>query len=227
MSRIRSVLGRIALTAIAGSCLGGLTATAAAGTTFCVNTVASQHCSGTLEPDLQTALTAAQTAPNDTQRNTVMVGDPGPPPATGYTYSTANPATNPVDIIGAGEGTTTLTAMGGSTKSGKVLSVFGDGSTVSDLHIVIPSAAGRTGLVLTGGKRETHPRYEPEPAIAHAYGCDPRVRQQPNRAAPLPSAEQGAVPSHRQRKRDRRGDRGRGDHFRHPGCCADHRCEGA
>ena len=48
-----------------------------------------------------------------------------------------------------------------------------------------------------------------------------------NRAAPLPDAEQGAVPSHRQRKRDRRGDRGRGDHFRHPGCCADHRCEGA
>src|SRR5439155_8897815 len=78
MSRIRSVLGRIALTAIAGSCLGGLTATVAAGTTFCVNTVASQHCSGTLEPDLQTALTAAQTAPNDTQRNTVMVVTPGP-----------------------------------------------------------------------------------------------------------------------------------------------------
>src|SRR5438270_569769 len=77
MRGIRSALGRIALTAVAGSCLGGLTATAAAGTTFCVNTVASQHCSGTLEPDLQTALTAAQTAPNDTQRNTVMF------PATG------------------------------------------------------------------------------------------------------------------------------------------------
>ena len=191
MSRIRSVLGRIALTAIAGSCLGGLTATAAAGTTFCVNTVASQHCSGTLEPDLQTALTAAQTAPNDTQRNTVMVGDPGPPPATGYTYTTANPATNPVDIIGAGEGTTTLTAMGGSTKSGKVLSVFGDGSTVSDLHIVIPSAAGRTGLVLTGGSARRILVTSPSPQSHTLTGVILEFGSSPT--APRPSLTQSRV----------------------------------
>src|SRR2546421_6447072 len=109
MTGARSALGRIALLTVTISSAGGISAGAASATVFCVNAVASQHCAGTSEPDLQTALDAASTAPNDTHRNTVMVGNPGPPSATGYTYAPTKPAANPVDIIGAGQGTTTLT----------------------------------------------------------------------------------------------------------------------
>src|SRR5205807_7628921 len=97
--------------------------------------VAAQHCVGTAEPDLQTALDAAKTAPNDTHRNTVVVGNPGAPPGTGYAYGTANPATNPVDVIGAGQGTTTLTYSGGSSST--VLQMNGDGSSVSNLRVLL------------------------------------------------------------------------------------------
>ena len=144
-----ALLGRLilALACLLGLC--GFVASTASATTFCVHTVASQHCVGTAEPDLQTALTAAATAPNDTHRNTVMVGNPGPPPGTGYTYNTANPTTNPVDIVGAGQGTTTLTFSGGAAST--VLTVYGDRSSVSNLRIVIPDTTGGTGLVLLGG----------------------------------------------------------------------------
>ena len=89
--------------------LGAVGASAADATTFCVHPIAGQSCAGTAKPNLQSPLTAAATAPNDTHRNTVIVGNPGPAPSSGYTYSTPNPATNPVDIVGAGQDKTTLT----------------------------------------------------------------------------------------------------------------------
>ena len=126
-----------------------LTASAADAATFCVHTTAAQHCVGTSEPDLQTALDAAKTAPNDTHRNRVMVGSPGPAPVSGYSYNTPNPTTNPVDIVGAGQGTTTLTYSGSSPAA--VLMMNGDGSSVSSLRIFIPGEQDGTGLSLSGG----------------------------------------------------------------------------
>jgi hypothetical protein len=142
-------LTRIAPVTVLVLALAALTASAADGTTFCVHPTAAQHCVGTAKPDLQSALIAAKTAPNDTHRNKVIVGNPGPVPAAGYSYSPATPATNPVDIVGAGQATTTLTYSGASAST--VLALSGDGSSVSNLKIVLPAAYGGTGLVVVGG----------------------------------------------------------------------------
>jgi hypothetical protein len=147
--RIFAPAARLAIGLVCVACLSGFRASAASATTFCVHPVTAQHCVGTAEPDLQTALTAAGTAPNNTHANTVKVGNPGTPPASGYSYTTSNPTTNPVSIIGAGQGATTLTYSGGSSST--VLSVLGDRSSVSNLRIVLPASTGGTGLVLLGG----------------------------------------------------------------------------
>lgn len=141
-------LSRLPVGILAALCGSAVTAGAAGATTFCVHPAASQHCAGTAEPDLQTALTAARTAPNDTHRNTIIVGNPGAAPSSGYSYNTANPTTNPVDIIGAGQGTTTLTYSGAGPST--VLAVNGDGSSVSNLRVLLPAAGGQ-GVVLSGG----------------------------------------------------------------------------
>lgn len=104
-------------------------------TTYCVN---SPGCSGTPEPDLQTALTTAQGTTGSA--DTVMVGSPGVPPATGYAYNGA--ADNPVSIIGGGTSATTLTATdAGST----VLNLTGSTSSVSHLTLRLP-AGGSYGM---------------------------------------------------------------------------------
>jgi hypothetical protein len=102
-------------------------------TTYCVN---SPGCSGTPEPDLQTALTTAEGTAGIA--DTVMVGSPGATPAAGYTYN----ATDRLDLVGAGPTATVLTASGaGST----VLSLTGGaGSTVSHLGLRLP-AGGQYG----------------------------------------------------------------------------------
>ena len=108
--------------------------------TYCVN---SPGCSGTPEADLQAALTAAQTSTG--VADTVMVGSPGVPPATGYAYNGA--ADNPVSIIGAGTSATTLTATdAGST----VLNLTGSTSSVSHLTLRLP-AGGSYGTQTNAG----------------------------------------------------------------------------
>ncbi len=155
-------------------------ASSAAAATFCVNPVAGQTCSGTSEPDLQTALNTASAPPYNTQPNAVIVGDPGTPPAGGYTYSTPNPATNPVSIIGAGQGTTTLT----DTSGGAMLVVSGDGSSVSNLTISIP-AAGSTGLVLIGATANKVTVTSPAPQTNGLTGVE--LLPGSTSSAPLPT----------------------------------------
>jgi hypothetical protein len=108
--------------------------------TYCVN---APGCPGTNEPDLQTALTAAQgtTAEGDT----VQVGDPGPP-TTGYSYSDGGNSANQVNIVGAGRSATVLTATSGSSV---VLALQGPGSTVSHLTLRIPQG-GQYGAQTNG-----------------------------------------------------------------------------
>jgi hypothetical protein len=109
-------------------------------TTYCVN---SRGCSGTPEPDLQTALNVAQTSTG--VADTVEVGNPGVPLALGYHYNGADD--NPVNIIGAGTSATTLTATdGGST----VLALTGATSSLSHLTLRLP-AAGSYGTQTNAG----------------------------------------------------------------------------
>ncbi len=115
----------------------------ASATTYCVN---AGGCSGTSESTLQTALTAAATTGSGP--DTVVVGDPGTPPSTGYAYNPTDGAVNPVEIVGSGAGTV-LTA--GNT--GQVVLNLGSNShsSVRDLTLSIHSPG--TGLVASGTAR--------------------------------------------------------------------------
>jgi hypothetical protein len=130
----------LAIAAAALTILFALPALAHAAT-YCVN---FSGCAGTAEPDLQTALNAASAT--TTVADTVMVGNPGAPLSGGYSYSDGSNAANSVNIVGAGPGTTVLTATGsGST----VLFMQGAGSTLSNLTLNLP-AANATGLATYG-----------------------------------------------------------------------------
>ena len=107
--------------------------------TYCVN---ASGCTGTSEPDLQTALNAA--AATTSVADTVHVGNPGVPTGSGWTYSDGGHAANQVDIIGAGPSSTLLTDTGNP-----VLNVQGPGSTISDLTVQLPQA-GASGIATSG-----------------------------------------------------------------------------
>jgi hypothetical protein len=96
--------------------------------TYCVN---SPGCAGTSEPDLQSALTAAQGSAG--VADTVVVGNPGAAPANGYNYNAADR----IDIVGSGPSATVLTATNvGST----VLALTGGAnSTVSHVTLRLPA----------------------------------------------------------------------------------------
>lgn len=113
--------------------------------TYCVN---AAGCSGTNEPDLQTALNAAMAS--TTEADTVQVGDPGPPPGSGYGYSDGGNAANQVDIVGAGPGSTILAAPGST-----VLFVAGPGSTISNLTVELPASAA-VGIATSGSLRNVN-----------------------------------------------------------------------
>jgi hypothetical protein len=129
---------RAVLAALAATLLLALP-TLAHAATYCVN---APGCTGTNEPDLQTALNAA--GASSTEADIVQVGNPGPPPGSGYTFSDGGHATNQVSIIGAGPASTVLTNPGST-----VLFVGGPGSTVSNLTVELP-AASATGIATSG-----------------------------------------------------------------------------
>lgn len=183
-ARTRLILA--ALFAFAGLGIGAGGALAA---TFCVNPVAGQSCTGTSEPTLQAALTAAASPPVNMQRNTVIVGNPGAPPASGYSYSTANPTTNPVDVIGAGPSATTLTFSGGGPAT--VLVLTGNASSVSNLSVSIPAATGGTGLVLVGSTARGVLVTSPGPQTASITGVD--LVQGSTPSAPVPSLTNSTI----------------------------------
>jgi hypothetical protein len=108
--------------------------------TYCVNAVG---CAGTAEPDLQTALTAAQntTAVSDT----VEVGDPGPGTG-GYAYSDGGNSANEVNVVGAGTSQTLLTRTG----TGRVVSLDGEGSNLSHVTVQLPAVGSSTGVFTKG-----------------------------------------------------------------------------
>jgi hypothetical protein len=108
--------------------------------TYCVN---APGCSGTPETTLQAALTAAMAT--TTEADTVQVGDPGPPAATGYVYSDSGVPANQVAIVGAGPASTVLTR----TAPGDVLTLIGPGSTLSGATLQMP--AGSADAVATSG----------------------------------------------------------------------------
>jgi hypothetical protein len=129
---------RAALAALATSVLLALPGLAHAAV-YCVN---ASGCSGTNEPDLQSAFNAAMASTTET--DTVQVGDPGPPPVSGYNYTDGGVSANQVHLIGAGPAQTVLTG----TASG-ILSVLGPGSTISDLTVQLPNGNG-TGIGTSG-----------------------------------------------------------------------------
>src|SRR5205823_11533070 len=130
---------RAALAALATSLLLALPGLAHAAV-YCVN---ASGCSGTSEPDLQSALNAAMGSTGEA--DIVHVGDPGPP-ASGYGFTDGGIPANQVTIVGAGPAQTVLTSTGsGST----VLFVQGLGSTISDLTVELP-AASATGISTSG-----------------------------------------------------------------------------
>lgn len=105
--------------------------------TYCVN---SPGCSGTNEPDLQSAFNAAMASTTET--DTVQVGNPGPPPGSGYNYSDSGNSANEVHLVGGGTSQTVLTGAPGAT----VLSVLGPGSSIANLTVQLPDAnAGGIG----------------------------------------------------------------------------------
>src|SRR5919204_5256623 len=131
-------LARILLLAACAAALMVLPAVARAAT-YCVN---SPGCSGTNEPDLQTALNAAMASTTET--DTVQVGDPGPPPGGGYAYTDSGNPANEVHIIGAGTAQTLLANSGSA-----VLSVLGPGSSIANLTVQLPNA-NSTGIGTSG-----------------------------------------------------------------------------
>jgi hypothetical protein len=106
----------------------------ASATTFCVN---DGSCSGAPEGSVQQALDAAT---GNTGSDTVQIGagtysNPG-----GFVYD-SSALDNGVTIVGAGQGTTTLTMPGDPNAYEQVLSID-DASSVNNLSIKIPGTPG-------------------------------------------------------------------------------------
>jgi hypothetical protein len=129
---------RLALAAAVAALALALPAFAHAAT-YCVN---APSCSGTNEPDLQTALDAA--AATTTVSDTVDVGNPGPPISGGYHYTDLGNAANEVAIVGAGPANTVLTAT-----SSTGLYLNGAGSSASHLTVQAPPG-GSYGIQTSG-----------------------------------------------------------------------------
>jgi hypothetical protein len=121
----------------------------ASATTYCVN---DGSCSGTPEGSVQQALDAASgnAGPDTVQIGAGTYSNPG-----GFVYDSAA-LDNGVTIVGAGQGTTTLTMPGDPDACEQVLSI-NDASSVNDLSIKIPGTPGVNthqdiGLDLDGSK---------------------------------------------------------------------------
>jgi hypothetical protein len=127
---------------VAFACLGAPSLASAAD--YCVNDDACLQAGGTKALTLDAALVATESA---SSADRIFVG-PGTYKATGYTGFTA--PNYPVEIIGAGAGSTTLTAP---VNASPVLKLGDALSSVSNLSIEIPAANDflpKAGIDLTG-----------------------------------------------------------------------------
>jgi hypothetical protein len=127
MTTSRRIL--IAVAAVSACSLGATAATASADT-YCVSDAACVAAGGTNSGGLQPALDQAKTHAGP---DVVKVG-PGTFSAGPYAYTDGSGA-NPVQLQGAGAGSTTLTMP---AVSGKTVLQLRSSSTVSDLGVVIP-----------------------------------------------------------------------------------------
>jgi PKD repeat protein len=113
---------------------------------FCVGS--PPGCSGMSEPDLQTALNAAQA---NAGADRVLIGPGNYTRLDGFSYSDGNSA-NTVEIRGVGSPKPTLTMTTSAVFQPAVLRVAQFGSTVSDLAIDLPnSGASSFGLGVGNG----------------------------------------------------------------------------
>ncbi|MDX6670686.1 MAG: hypothetical protein QOI91_1049 [Solirubrobacteraceae bacterium] len=115
--------------------------------TFCVQTASCAG--GTMEPDLQAALSAAAGVSG---RDRIEIG------ATTLTPAQVDPADfeaddfagNPVDIVGAGRTQTTIVRSPGGVPNSYALYIEEPSSTVQDLQVELPTSAARWGIDLVG-----------------------------------------------------------------------------
>jgi PKD repeat protein len=131
----------------------GAAASNAWGLTYCVANPGCVTGGGVSQPDVQSALTAAAgNGGDDTVRvgtGTFQAAGPG-----GFTYSGV--AGNTVQLVGAGQNQTILTAPnvnGSSVTTLDVEMASGGGSTISDLAVHLPGASGSgqsTGIFAIG-----------------------------------------------------------------------------
>ena len=107
--------------------------------TFCVHSPAD--CAGSVQPTLQAALDAANANGAGEDQIRIGAGTFDEPPA-------VNVLGNPVEIVGAGPGQTTLQSS--AAPLGKVFDVREPGSVVSQLHVRYTGSAIATGIELAG-----------------------------------------------------------------------------
>jgi hypothetical protein len=142
----RRLAVRTAAVALGLICAGGAAASSASAITYCVADPGCVAGGGTSEPDLQSALTGAETNLGD---DLVQVG-PGTFQAAGPNgFQYGAPAGNTVQLVGAGSDQTILTTPNITTSAGiitlDVEMASGGGSTVSDLAVHLPGVTSGTG----------------------------------------------------------------------------------
>ena len=107
--------------------------------TFCVHSPAD--CAGSVQPTLQAALDAANANGAGEDQIRIGAGTFDEPPA-------VNVLGNPVEIVGAGPGQTTLQSS--TAPLGKVFDIREPGSVLSQLHVRYTGSAIATGIELAG-----------------------------------------------------------------------------
>jgi len=139
MRSIATHSSRFALAAAAALATAAVALPAiASADTFCVHNPSG--CAGTTEPDLSTAVLAADF--NGAGKDTIRLG-----PGSFSDGPVLASAGNPVDIVGASANDTTLTGKGNNIT---VLRLMDSQSTVSDLGVKVTGTGNETGIELAG-----------------------------------------------------------------------------
>jgi PKD repeat protein len=139
MRSIATHSSRFALAAAAALATAAVALPAiASANTFCVHNPSG--CVGTTEPDLSTAVLAADF--NGSGKDTIRLG-----PGSFSDGPVLASAGNPVDIVGASANETTLTGKGNNIT---VLRLMDSQSTVSDLGVKVTGTGNETGIELAG-----------------------------------------------------------------------------
>ena len=137
---------RLALLAAASGAAVLAPAAASSAETYCVNTPSCAF--GIVKPDVQSALTAAQSDGNGA--DTVRIGPKATPYAGPFTYDDGGGG-GKLTIVGAGIGETVLSSSGAG---GHTLSLANGESVVKDLTLRTASSGQFAALWLAGGRAE-------------------------------------------------------------------------